>query len=133
MNGLLLDTHTFLWSLIADEKLSEKAKVLISNPEIPVYVSSVTFWEISLKSALGKLTLSPHTPEDLPAIAEHTMGFLTLPLEVEEAARFYHLPILHKDPFDRMLIWQAISRRLTLVTKDCQFSAYTQYGLSMIW
>jgi len=68
MNSFLLDTHTFLWSLNAEEKLGDTARELLSMPENPVYVSSVTFWEISLKTALRKLTLENYSPDELPAI-----------------------------------------------------------------
>jgi len=95
MNSFLLDTHTFLWSLNAEEKLGDTARELLSMPENPVYVSSVTFWEISLKTALRKLTLENYSPDELPAIAGNIMGYQILPLEAQEAATFYQLPLIH--------------------------------------
>jgi PIN domain nuclease of toxin-antitoxin system len=133
MTYYLLDTHSLLWVIFDASRLSGQVRSILLNGENTIYVSSVSFWEISLKFGLGKLELETYTPEQLPALAKQ-MGFLTLPIEPEEAARFYRLPkIAHKDPFDRMLIWQAISRNLILLSKDKQFEHYSQYGLKVLW
>jgi PIN domain nuclease of toxin-antitoxin system len=133
MTDYLLDTHTFLWSIFESNRLSLQVHSILSNYDNTIYVSSVTFWEISLKFALGKLELEPYTPEEL-ITAANKLGFKTLCLEAEEAANFYHLPkMLHKDPFDRMLIWQAISKDLILLSKDEQFGQYSEYGLKTFW
>lgn len=96
-------------------------------------VSVVSFWEISLKYATGKLELVNVTPDDFPAITRQT-GLAIIPLADTEAASFHHLPLLaHKDPFDRLLIWQAVSRQLTLVSRDRSFSAYQKQGLKLAW
>jgi PIN domain nuclease of toxin-antitoxin system len=127
------DTHSFLWSIFESNRLSEPVRSILSNSENNIYVSSATFWEISLKFSLGKLELENYTPEKLPALAKK-MGFITLAIEPEEAASFYCLPkTAHKDPFDRMLIWQAISKNLVLLSKDSQFEHYSQYGLKTLW
>ena len=84
----LLDTHTLLWVLFEEEKLSENAKVVIKNPDNEVYVSIVSYWEISLKYALGKLELKGITPEELPKKAEE-VGIETLEVSEEEASTFY--------------------------------------------
>ncbi len=132
MTLYLLDTHSFLWSIFETSRLSIPVRSILSNGKNTIYVSAVSFWEISLKFGLGKLELE-NTPEQLPALAKQ-MGFLTLPIEPEEVASFYRLPkIAHKDPFDRMLIWQAISRNLILLSKDKQFEQYSQYGLKILW
>jgi len=129
----LLDTHTFLWSIFDSNRLSVPVRSILSKSENNIYVSSVTFWEISLKFSLGKLELENHTPEQLPTLAKQ-MDFITLAIEPEEAASFYCLPkVGHKDPFDRMLIWQAISKNLVLLSKDKQFENYRQYGLKSLW
>lgn len=95
-------------------------------------MSSITFWEISLKYSLGKLTLGCK-PENLVKITDG-MGFAKIPLTPEEAALFHQLPWLaHKDPFDRMLIWQAIASDLTLISVDSHFENYGQFGLQVIW
>ncbi len=129
MTGYLLDTHSFLWSVFTPERLSRAAQALLANAENPVYVSSVT----ALKAGIGKLTLTGCLPDTLPEIAED-MGYRLLPLAPEEAASFHRLPrISHKDPFDRMLIWQAIQRRLVLMTKDAAFEEYRALRLQTVW
>lgn len=133
MTHYLLDTHTFLWTIFESTRLSVQVRSILSDCENTVYVSSVTFWEISLKFNLGKLELETYTPEQLPHLAKE-LDFLMLPIEPEQAANFYRLPkIAHKDPFDRMLIWQAISKNLILLSKDNQFEQYHQYGLKTLW
>jgi PIN domain nuclease of toxin-antitoxin system len=129
----LLDSHSFLWAVFDPERLSDSARDAIVRPDNEVYVSVIIFWEISLKYGLGKLLLPKTDPEDLPAVAEQ-MGLNTLDLNPLEAAGFHRLPrTAHKDPFDRLLIWQAIQRRLTLISKDRALDAYREYGLRTLW
>jgi len=129
----LLDSHVFLWTLFAPEKLSKNAKETIIDIESEVAVSVVTFWEISLKYALGKLDLINITPDALPPAAEEA-GIDILPMTLQDAAGFFHLPKLaHRDPFDRMIIWQAIQQRMTLVSKDRSFKDYKKHGLKIHW
>ena len=100
----LLDTHAFLWTVFESRKLSNRAKELILNPENSIYVSLITFWEISLKYSLGKLELENISPEELPAVSREA-GFATLPLSEKEVSSFHNLPrSSHKDPFDRLII-----------------------------
>lgn len=132
MNGLL-DTHTFLWAALSPEKLSHNAQTSILDPANDIFVSVITFWEVCLKFALGKIELQGMTPEDLLDAATQ-MGFSVLPLAPEDAASFYRLPRLpHNDPFDRMLIWQAIREDLTLISKDADFAPYQEQGLRLLW
>jgi len=131
--NLLLDTHVFLWSLFTPDKLSEAIIREIKSPKNDVGVSVVTFWEISLKFALGKLELTGVKPEDLPDFADQ-MNLATLPITAAEASSFHRLPRLsHKDPFDRIIIRQAIQREMTLVSKDRDFKSYRQFGLRTLW
>ena len=131
--NLLLDTHVFLWSLFTPDKLSKAVIREIKLPNNDVAVSVVTFWEISLKFALGKLELTGVKPEDLPDFADQ-MNLETLPITATEASSFHLLPRLsHKDPFDRIIIWQAIQRKMTLVSNDRDFKAYRQFGLRTFW
>ncbi|MFN0316003.1 MAG: type II toxin-antitoxin system VapC family toxin [Burkholderiales bacterium] len=128
----LLDTHCFLWSLFAPRKLSASARRAISDPANGVAVSSVSFWEIGLKFGLGKLDLKGVTPEDLPAAAR-SMGLDLLPLDAETAAGAGRLQReRHKDPFDRMLIWQAIRNNLVLVPHDREITWYQSLGLKCV-
>ncbi|MGD9158042.1 MAG: type II toxin-antitoxin system VapC family toxin [Desulfobacteraceae bacterium] len=129
----LLDTHTFLWSLFKPEKLSKTTTQTIVSQENDIAVSVITFWEISLKYSLGKLELSGVKPDELPGFADKT-GFEIIQIDPSEAATFCSLPGLsHKDPFDRLLIWQAIRRQMILVSKDRSFMEYKKYGLRIHW
>jgi PIN domain nuclease of toxin-antitoxin system len=131
--NLLLDAHTLLWCLFEPTTLGKRAAATIRDPGNSINVSTVTLWELSLKYALGKLELHGITPAELPELVVAS-GFDLLSLEPAEAASFHKLPRLaHKDPFDRMLIWQAISRKMTLVSRDREFSAYREHGLRVIW
>ena len=129
----LLDTHSFLWAIFSPAKLSRPVRKTIKNRENEVAVSVVTFWEVSLKYALGKLDLIKVQPEDLPDVAEDT-GMDIIQLTPQEAASFHNLPKLaHKDPFDRLIIWQAIQRKMTLISKDRDFKNYRKFGLEIHW
>lgn len=129
----LLDTHSFLWSAFSPKKLSRKARAAIIDPENDVFVSAVSFWEISLKYALGKIELKSIEPEEFPDVADR-MGYGVLPMDSAEAASFHRLPLVaHKDPFDRMLVWQAVNQHKTLISKDTEIAEYIQYGLDVLW
>ena len=129
----LLDTHAFLWAAFSPNKLSNKTRNEIRSAENQVCISIVSFWEISLKYTLGKIELSNCTPADMPDIATQ-MGFEIIQLGAQETASFYQLPkIAHKDPFDRMIIWQAIQQQRILVSKDASFPEYRQFGLMVLW
>ena len=129
----LLDTHTFLWVAMRPEQLSRHARATILDAANDVHVSVVTFWEVSLKFALGKIELQGTTPEELPKVAIQ-MGFTLLALAPQDAATFYQLPrFQHKDPFDRMLVWQSICQHLTLLSKDPDLRQYQAHGLRVLW
>lgn len=103
------------------------------TPEYPIFVSLITFWEISLKYSLGKLELQGVTPGELPGISEDS-GFETLQLSAEDVSTFHKLPRQqHKDPFDRLIIWQAINNDLHLISKDSILPEYKEAGLSFTW
>lgn len=133
MISYLLDTHTFLWALFEPEKLSEKVRALILNSQNTVYVSSVSFWEISIKYSLGKIAFEGVNPAKLTVFAQK-MGFTLLALEPEIAATVHNLKgTWHQDPFDRLLIWQAINESLTILSKDSKVSLYKDEGLQVVW
>lgn len=116
--GLLLDTHVLLWWLADTPDLPDDVKQRLDlDPD--VHVSAVTIWEISLKQALGKLS----GPSDLPEIAVRA-GFRSLPVTSTHGVAAGRLPLLHRDPFDRMLVAQARSEGLTLATRDCDIQRY---------
>jgi PIN domain nuclease of toxin-antitoxin system len=126
----LLDTHTFVWTILESSKLSSKAKKIIETEEI--YVSSISLWEISIKYGLGKLSLEKISPEQLYAAAI-SIDIKELVFTSDEAISFYRLKHFHKDPFDRMLIWQCLKNNLTLISKDEQIQKYRANGLKLIW
>jgi PIN domain nuclease of toxin-antitoxin system len=128
----LIDTHIFLWSIFSPEKIPVHVANILKDPGNRIFVSTITFWEIALKYSLNKLKLEGITPDALPEIA-NKMSFELLGLGADDAASFYHLPrITHRDPFDRMLIWQAIREKLVLISKDRKIAAYEDYGLKII-
>lgn len=128
----LIDTHIFLWSLFSPEKIPRVIAKIIKEPGNKIFVSTITFWEIALKFSLKKLELEGITPGDLPEFA-NKMSYELLSLNAEDAASFYCLPrISHKDPFDRMLIWQAIRGKMVLISKDSKIAAYEDYGLKIL-
>ncbi|MEW6380193.1 MAG: type II toxin-antitoxin system VapC family toxin [bacterium] len=129
----LLDTHSFLWVLFDDDKLSEKVKKIVREPENEIYLSVITYWEISLKYSIGKLELEGISPDELPIKAQE-IGIETLGISAEETSSFYQLPkIKHKDPFDRLIIWQAIKRNIVLISKDEEMNNYKKFGLHLLW
>ncbi len=129
----LLDTHAFLWAIFESGRLSNNAKEVLLNPENSIYVSLITFWEISLKYSLGKLELENITPEELPTFSREA-GFDTLLLSEKEVSSFHNLPrSSHRDPFDRLIIWQAINNDFILISKDRRLSEYQESGLRIIW
>lgn len=115
----LLDTHTLLWWLMDDKKLSAHARQAIGNSANEVFVSAISAWEISIKKALGKL----EAPGDLPQMLGAN-GFTELPIFVSDGLEAGSLPPHHQDPFDRMLIAQARRLELTIITSDKIFRRY---------
>ncbi len=125
MKQLLLDTHAILWWLSDAPQLGESARKAIADPQNLVYVSAASIWEASIKSAMGKLTVS----DDLDSIVEEE-GFIPLPISLYHGKQAGRLPKHHHDPFDRMLIAQAQAEGLKLVTKDKQIALY---GIDLLW
>lgn len=131
--SFLLDTHTLLWSLFDKGKIPSKVQSILRDPDQIIYISSVTFWEISLKFRLGKLSFMGFSPSDLPAVCEQ-MQFDLLALSAKEASSYHLLHSeFHKDPFDRMLIWQAIQNELTFLSGDLMVHQYVVDGLQVQW
>ena len=120
---LLLDTHALLWWL-ADEGLTAQAREAIADPANLVAVSAASAWEISIKKALGKLA----APDDLEQQVQ-TGGFVPLPISIAHGIAAGQLPRHHEDPFDRMLIAQAVAEGLTIVTRDKRFD---DYGVALL-
>ena len=127
----LLDTHAFIWTIVNPGYIPTPTRTLIKVSE-EVLVSPVSLLEVSIKFALGKLSLRGITPEELWVKAQE-VGLLILPLTPEDASSFHKLEILHKDPFDRMLVWLSIRNKVTLISKDRKMNAYEKHGLNLIW
>jgi PIN domain nuclease of toxin-antitoxin system len=118
---LLLDTHLLLWALSQPRKLTAAARKQIDASE--VYASAASIWEISIKSALGKLAANPR---DILAGIEPA-GFSLLPISGEHAAKVVELPPLHKDPFDRLLVAQSMVEPMLLLTNDEALRGYGSF------
>jgi len=133
MTGLI-DTHTFIWAISDIKKLSERAFEMILNTDNDIFVSVVSFWEIALKTSIGKFSFEGIITNDLPEYARK-MNFRILEMKAREACTFANLPLKdnHKDPFDRMIIWQAITEDMTLISKDKMFAQYKRNGLRLFW
>jgi PIN domain nuclease of toxin-antitoxin system len=128
---VLLDSHALLWYVLGDSKLSSTAEGLIRAPENEVLLSPASYWEIAIKVSNGKYSLSQPL-EDLIHLCLIRYGFRILPIEPQHAARLITLPVFkdHKDPFDRLLIAQALTEEVPIVSADSQFDAY---GVTRLW
>ena len=126
---LLLDTHAFLWWLEGNARLPVAVRHAIEDADNGVIVSAASAWEITTKHRLGKLQQAGEVAEDV-AGAIAGQGFEELPISVEDAERSGRLPGPHRDPFDRMLIAQALVRNLTLVSID---KVFDRYGVRCLW
>lgn len=126
---ILLDTCAFLWIITDDPKLSRQARKLFVDPENEVYLSVASTWEIAIKYKLGKLSL-PTPPQEYIPSKRQQHNIDSLSLDEEATLHLTKLPDLHKDPFDRILICQAIVAGLILLTPD---ELITQYALRSVW
>ena len=127
MSGLLLDTHAFFWWCTEDPLLPESVRRVIRETDDPVYVSAVTPLEIAIKHRLGKLTLPPEIAADADAGIARTVeaaSFKPLSIAFAHAEKVKSIPLHHRDPFDHLLIAQAVIETLTLVTRDRAFDLY---------
>ncbi len=127
--NLLLDTCSFLWASNQPEKLTTLSLGLISAPENSIFLSSACVWELCVKNRMGKLDL-PRPPREFVQWAIHELRLLPLPLSLEAAALEAGLPVHHRDPFDRMLVCQALHHGLTILTPD---RLIRRYGISCVW
>jgi PIN domain nuclease of toxin-antitoxin system len=126
---LLLDTHAFLWWLAGDERLSASARDAVSEELDPIFVSAASIWEISTKHRLGKLPGASVIVGDLARVIE-SQGFVGLPITILHGQVAGALPGPHRDPFDRMLIAQAMLDDLVLVSNE---QAFVAYGVGRLW
>lgn len=127
--NFLLDTHSFLWFVANDRRLSSNAESLIKDRENQVYFSAVSAWEISIKVGLGRLSVEG----DLHAFLLQQLtenGFLPLSINISHSLNIINLPDVHKDPFDRMLISQSKIEEIPLISKDKNIR---KYDVDVFW
>lgn len=131
--GYLLDTHTFLWVLTAQNQLPAQVIKIIEDPSKEVFLSTVSLWEMAIKLRSGRLDIGGRSAIDVLDEARK-MNVTVISLDPDEAATHGSLvEDTHFDPFDRMLIWQAIQRDLVLVSKDPEFERFKADGLRLLW
>lgn len=119
---LLLDTHILLWAAGRSRRLSVAARKLLNDPQHELIFSAVSFWEITIKNSLARddFAVDPHVLRR--GLLDH--GYVELPVTSQHAAHVATLPALHRDPFDRMLVAQALTEGITLVTADAVVARY---------
>ncbi len=125
---LLLDTHIFLWFVSGDKKMSEALREAVGNPQNEIFLSVVSLWEMIIKYNLGHLPL-PQPPQFYVPTQRRRLFIRSLPVDEESIFQVATLPLLHRDPFDRLLIAQAIEHDLKLVTVDAAVRAYSMAPL----
>jgi PIN domain nuclease of toxin-antitoxin system len=126
----LLDTHAFLWWLTDDSQLSSRARRIITDSSNDVYFSAASGWEIAIKARLGRLNIESRDAADFVAEQVAANAFQVLPIHLNHALRTYSLPDHHRDPFDRLLIAQAMTEELAHVSGDREIA---KYKVRIIW
>ena len=126
---LLLDTHAFLWFVMGSDNLSVNARALIENPANENLLSVASLWEMAIKVSLGKLTLSAPFDELIPEQLKLN-GIGLLNIKTDHLSLLAKLPFHHRDPFDRLLIAQAITEKIPIVSID---AAFDTYGITRLW
>jgi len=124
----LLDTHTLLWFLSGDKQLPESAKEIIKNVNESCFLSAASLWEITIKIQINKLELGISLEELFEFVDRNQIE--VVPINYIHLLQLSRLPAFHNDPFDRLIIAQAISENLKLITKD---SVFKKYSVNLIW
>mgnify|MGYP000206250246 CR=1 FL=1 len=129
----IIDTHILLWLLFSPQSIDKKIMVILEDTDNTIYVCSTTLWEISIKFHLGKLELNGLLPNQLPNMIKE-MGFEILDINHQVMASLFELPSMekHKDPFDRIMIWQCIQENYALLSQDGKFVNYQPFGLNLV-
>jgi len=125
----LLETHAMYWYIEGDRQLSSQAQKLIQDVANEVLVSPASYWEIAIKLSIGKWKLN-RSYEEFVDIALNTYGFRMLPILPTHTARLIGLPFHHRDPFDRMLVAQALVENTAIISNDAALDAY---GITRLW
>ena len=124
----LLDTNAFLWAATFDPRLSARANQILNDASNDFYLSVVSLWEVTVKVQIGKLQI----PQDLGAFLQRTLNreLMILPIQPEHVLNLSKLPLLHRDPFDRMLVAQSMSESVAILSSDRKLR---QYEVEIIW
>jgi PIN domain nuclease of toxin-antitoxin system len=126
---VLLDTHSFLWFMSGDEKLSSTARAILDDIENEVLVSMASLWEIAIKTSLGKISLERKFEDLIPQqLISNEIG--VLPIRLQHLAVLTDLPFQHRDPFDRLIIAQAMAEELPILSRD---PAFVDYPVQVFW
>jgi len=128
MSDYLLDTHVVLWFFNGDKSLTDKAKSIIENPQHNKYISMASVWEVGIKISIGKLEFPENTKGFIYQIKKH--GFVLLPINEDYIIESEQLPLIHRDPFDRLLVATAISEKMSFISADKNVA---KYNVSLIW
>jgi len=127
----LVDTHILLWSFLETNKLSRQITSILLDESNEIYYSPISLWEISIKYGLKKISLNGGTPEDFFDELKNSF-FRCKNVDAADMVTNYKLPIRHKDPFDRFLIWEAIKNNLILLCTDGTMKLYKKDGLRVV-
>jgi PIN domain nuclease of toxin-antitoxin system len=126
--NILLDTHTFLWYLQDSKELSSKSAEILEDSSNTLWLSIASLWEISIKLGLGKLSLQ-NSFSELEEVLQQ-LKIEVLPITFSDTERYLNLPLYHRDPFDRILVAQAMNNSLVLISRDRAFDAY---NIQRVW
>ena len=126
---ILLDTHAFLWWVTDSTELSRRARRVIADGANEIYFSAASAWEIAIKSSLGRVTL-PDEPEVFITAQLQENGFQVLPVQLHHALGVAALPAVHRDPFDRLLVAQARTEQLAVLSRDARLA---RYSVRVVW
>jgi PIN domain nuclease of toxin-antitoxin system len=125
----LLDTHTFLWAVRSPGELPVRVRTILATPDSELLLSIVIPWEIAIKSSAGKLNNTMHLLDDFESLTK-AGGFTVFETSIRQVIHSGMLPLHHKDPFDRLLIAQALDLRLPILSRD---EVFDRYGVKRIW
>ncbi len=128
---ILLDTHYLLCSFIDTKKIEKHILDFLLSPENEIFYSQASLWEVSIKYSIGKLEINGMTPEGLYEEIESGY-YLNLKLDNEDLVSFYQLAVEHRDPFDRIMIWQSIRKDIPFLSSDSKVKNYEKYGLRLV-
>lgn len=125
----LLDTHTFLWMAASPDRLSQEVRKIVEQENTPLYLSAASGWEVALLKHLGRIELPDHPQRFIP---EAMLKFRIDPVSIGFASAIAAacLPVIHKDPFDRIIIAEAKKENMIVLTKDSKFA---EYGIQVLW